>query len=192
MVDKMLRICYTSTMENVIKQIVEDSTLILRDSKAYDLKNFSLNMLKIDPSPHRRGHLGGMYAKGPGISLSSKLIRDSSSIVKSFGFGIFKEYPSFETDAIIGSFFFKDVNHYLKGITTHEIAHAAQFFLMRKLKKEEDKDFAGHQRVFKDLYGLLRTKLINHSLEPQLPLKQEYQRILKEAKALEIDRVFCI
>jgi hypothetical protein len=133
--------------------------------------DYSLAQIKFDWAPTRRSSRGGIYAKGPGINIAMNWVPTCF-----VGIGRFYEYKSFDSDKVIGGFFYDDPVLKLKAIIVHEMAHTIQFF---HYKKEKIK-CKPHGPIFKKYYAELREEFINNLLPDQKELKMRYITLLKE------------
>ena len=129
---------------------------------------------KLDWDYKRRTSRGGIYKNGPGINIamsSAALINHDSSKVYRF-----YEYPSYDSDKVIGGFYATDYLLKLQAIVAHEVAHAVQFFEYKKLNIR----CKPHGYVFKKYYSLFRTKFINNNIPKQAALAERYDASLKK------------
>jgi hypothetical protein len=134
---------------------------------------FSLSLFKLDWSVRRRSSRGGIYGTLPGINIAMQIACTEYSVVSRV-----YEYKSFDSDRIIGGFYYCDANLKLGLHICHEMAHAAQFY--RKFVLNDDSYDKPHGESFKKPYRVLRTKILNPLLEPQEPLKLEYESFIKK------------
>lgn len=137
-------------------------------------KNFSVKVMKWDWNPSRVSSRGGIYAKGPGINIAMRnnFLRYSTPVDK------FYEYPSYDSDPIIGGIYYTVPEIKLKAIIAHEVSHAIQWYEAR-LKNTRYKP---HGLEFKQFYKELRVLFINDQLEDQNKLKQDYHNNLSAIK----------
>lgn len=135
-------------------------------------EHYTLESIKLDWSPSRRSHRGGFYAKGPGINLAMKLLRDSPEGVPIR----FYEYKSYDADKTIGGFYSYNSKFYNQAIVLHEIAHSVQFYTY-KLYNTRCKP---HGPMFKGYYKQLREALLNPLLPDQQSCKQDYDAYIKD------------
>ena len=133
--------------------------------ETYDSK-FALST-KLDWSPRRRSSRGGLYSNGPGINIAM-----NASVPNTQGSVVYRfyEYPSYDSDKVIGGFYAIDPYIKLEAIITHEIAHALQFYHYVKSNTR----CKPHGPVFKSFYSALRKQFINHKLPDQLALEKDY------------------
>ena len=130
--------------------------------------DFKLAKLTLDWKESRRSSRGGWYKAGPGINLAmTKYVYSSDELYRVY------EYPSFDSDPIIGGFYSDNPHLYLAMTVCHEMAHAAQFYAHNILKKLIDKP---HGDTFKTPYKALRIRLLNPILPNQLELKNRYEK----------------
>lgn len=135
--------------------------------------DFKLGLFKLDWSKRRRSSRGGLYGNAPGISIAMHLAtRDPQGVAKCY------EYKSFDDDPVIGGFYYKDTSYKLAMHICHEMAHAAQFYAAY-ITRTQDID-RPHGDSFKNPYRKLRISILNPRLEPQEPLKQEYEDFIKK------------
>jgi SprT-like family len=135
-------------------------------------KDFTCD-IKLDWDFKRRTSRGGIYKNGPGINIamaSAALIMHNPKDVYRF-----YEYPSYDSNNVIGGFYAKDYLLKLRAIIAHEVAHAVQFFEYKKLNIR----CKPHGPVFKKHYSTLRTTFINNDIPNQLILKKDYEDSLK-------------
>jgi hypothetical protein len=129
--------------------------------------------VNLDWSTARRSSRGGIYKNGPGINIamsSAALIDNSNQNVYRF-----YEYPSYDSDKVIGGFYSKDYTDKLYAIIAHEVAHAVQFFEYKKLSIR----CKPHGPIFKKYYSLFRKQFINEYIpKNQLSLKDQYDEQL--------------
>jgi hypothetical protein len=125
--------------------------------------------VKIDYSPRRRTHRGGIYANGPAINIAAYLFKDlhKSQVIR------FYEYPSYDADPIIGGCFASPEN-FIYLTVGHEVAHACQFFEKRRQKLE---NVTPHGVLFKNIYKDIRLEL-NKLLVPQEWSTKEYSNLI--------------
>jgi len=130
--------------------------------------------LKTDWSNARRSSRGGVYKNGPGINIAMS----SAALIYHNPVDVYRfyEYPSYDSNSIIGGFYAKDYLIKLEAIIAHEVAHAVQFFEYKKLNTR----CKPHGPIFKKYYTLLRKEFINHKLADQNPLKQQYEDSLRK------------
>lgn len=127
--------------------------------------------LRVDWDRKRSRSRGGVYANGPGISIAMY----SAAPINSPGVYRFYEYPSYDSNSIIGGFYSTNWTHKLEAIIAHEMAHAVQFFEYAKLGIR----CKPHGPLFKKHYAALRTQFVNAQLPNQAPLAEEYAAIIK-------------
>lgn len=135
--------------------------------------DYRLAKIQLDWSPRRRSSRGGIYKNGPGINIAMSWIPATFN-----GVGRFYEYPSFDTNPVIGGFFYDDPIIKLKAIIVHEMAHSVQFFHYKK----ENIRCKPHGPLFKKYYAELRQEFINDLLKDQKELKIRYLELLKAIK----------
>jgi hypothetical protein len=130
-------------------------------------KDFTLTT-KLDWNPTRRCSRGGMYAKGPGINIAMKDVypRCKGEIYR------FYEYPSYDSNSVIGGFYSREPIHKTQAILLHEVAHALQYFAYKK----NNTRCKPHGPMFKNFYKRLRIEFLNHKLPEQLELKHDYEQ----------------
>jgi hypothetical protein len=134
--------------------------------------------IKLDWSYTRRSSRGGIYKDGPGINIamsSAALVTKSPDSVYRF-----YEYPSYDSDLVIGGFYAQDYTLKLQAIIAHEVAHAVQFFEYSKLNIR----CKPHGPIFKKYYSLFRTTFINDKLPEQNQLRQNYTDTIKETNSM--------
>lgn len=132
--------------------------------------DYKLSVVRFDWSPSRRSSRGGIYASGPGINIALNWYPKTTIDI-----GRFYEYRSFDSDPLIGGFFYRDPILKLQAIVVHEMAHTAQFFQYHKTGVR----CKPHGPVFKKYYRELREEFINHLLPDQKTAKIEYEQIIK-------------
>jgi len=121
----------------------------------------------LDWGAKRRCSRGGYYADGPGINIAMKWCIDKAE-------GEIKrvyEYKSFDSDPFIGGIYTRNKYDKLRLTILHEIGHALQYYSYRL------NGFRGkpHGTTWKNFYRRLREQFLNHQLEDQAALKQEYE-----------------
>lgn len=116
-------------------------------------EKFKLEYFRRDWSPARRCSRGGWYAKGPGINIAMFRYCFDTPTARVY------EYPSFDSDPVIGGFYPSHKDHYLASVVCHEMAHAAQGYAYMVLQKPRG---TPHGPDFKTPYAILRKKLLNH------------------------------
>lgn len=129
--------------------------------------------IKLDWDFKRRTSRGGIYKNGPGINIamaSAALIMHNPKYVYRF-----YEYPSYDSNSIIGGFYAKDYLLKLQAIIAHEVAHAVQFFEYKKLNVS----CKPHGPIFKKYYSMFRNEFINKNIPKQSVLKAEYENSLR-------------
>lgn len=130
--------------------------------------DFSLVRCKLDWSTRRRSSRGGWY-NGPGINIAMHLYTRKLGLYRQY------EYPSFDSDPVIGGFYSTEASHALGMVICHEMAHAVQYYRDRVLNIKIDRP---HGESFKNPYRELRINILNPCLPPQEKLKQEYHKPL--------------
>ena len=98
-----------------------------------------------------RGQCSNGGAKGITIDLWC-LRKDSSRMT---------EYSAYASDAVIGSMDCVDPNHHLMCIVAHEVAHHVQYRWGPRTRWLESKYKKPHGEGFRDLYRILRSRLVN-------------------------------
>lgn len=138
------------------------------------LCDFSIDLFKLDWSTRRRSSRGGIYGNSvPGINIAMQLAcTEYSKTARLY------EYSSFDSDPVIGGFYYRDANLKLGLHICHEVAHSVQFY--RKLVLEDGSYDRPHGESFKRPYRVLRTKILNPKLEAQKELKLEYETLIKK------------
>lgn len=138
------------------------------------LCDFSIGLFKLDWSTRRRSSRGGVYGNlVPGINIAMQLACvEYSKVARQY------EYKSFDSDPVIGGFYYRDSNLKLGLHICHEVAHAVQFY--RHLVLEDNSYDKPHGNSFKKPYRRLREKILNPCLEEQTSLKEEYETLIKE------------
>jgi hypothetical protein len=155
-----------------------------------DCKEFVLHKCVLDWSPRRRSSRGGWYSTGPGINIAMAITTKPKTIPYRM-----YEYPSFDSDSVIGGFYSEDLDLALGMTICHEMAHAVQFFRVIHLKKPRGKP---HGPDFKTPYSMLRKALINPHIHSQTLYKERYDKLVKEtvkgvfplANDKELDHLF--
>jgi hypothetical protein len=161
--------------ENKIKanNIAQRFTLALESYVKDNLYNDFTCSLTLDWSKTRRASRGGIYRNGPGINIAmngAALINlDDNTIYR------FYEYPSYDSNSIIGGFYGKDYTLKLKAIIAHEVAHAVQMFEYSKFNFR----CKPHGAVFKKHYSTFRKLFVNSLLPNQVILRTEYDDMIK-------------
>jgi hypothetical protein len=156
-------------------------------SKWSDCKDFALHKCTLDWSKTRRSSRGGWYATGPGINIAMAVsAKQRGELYRMY------EYPSFDTDPVIGGFYATDPNLALGMVICHEMAHAVQFFRIIHLGYARGKP---HGTEFKQPYAQLRKAILNPLLVNQKQLKTEYELMIKSitnptASNKELDYLF--
>ena len=121
----------------------------------------------LDWSAKRRCSRGGYYADGPGINIAMKWCthKAEGEIKRVY------EYKSFYSDPFIGGIYTRDKYDKLRLTILHEIGHALQYYSYRL------NGFRGkpHGTTWKNFYRRLREQFLNHRLEDQTALRQEYE-----------------
>lgn len=121
----------------------------------------------LDWSEKRSCSRGGIYADGPGISIAMKhsVYAADGEIKRVY------EYKSFDSDPFIGGIYTRDKYDKLRLTILHEIGHALQYYSYRI------NGFRGkpHGTTWKNFYRRLREQFLNHRLEDQTLLRQEYE-----------------
>lgn len=116
-------------------------------------------MVKLDWSPSRTHSRGGLYKQGPGINIG--MLHAATAPNKQYRY---REYPSFDADRYIGGFVSERGYDQLEAIILHEIAHAIQFFELKKMNTK----CTPHGPVFKHYYKLLREEFLNKRLHKKV------------------------
>lgn len=137
--------------------------------------------VKLDDSPRRKSHRGGLYAKGYGMSLAMYILPRSLDILTSPKH--VWEYNSFKNDPVIGELYTKQPKLEYMLTIAHEMAHAWQQF---QDKQGIAKDDGPHQFLFKKLYAELRARFVNPHCEPQYEMKKEYLDFISKIKKREL------
>jgi len=121
----------------------------------------------LDWSAKRRCSRGGYYADGPGINIAMKwcCFLTQGEILRVY------EYRSFDADPFIGGIYTRKKYDKLRLTILHEIGHALQYYSYR-LNGFRCKP---HGTTWKNFYRRLREQFLNHQLEDQAALKQEYE-----------------
>lgn len=165
-------------LPDLVSRYIVDSLDTLNDEFKY-LKVSA----RIDFSPKRVTHRGGLYAKGPGINLAGNLITNLYNNQKRVGslLSKFNEYPSYSKDPIIGSVIITDWTQYVKLVVAHEVAHACQQYLRFRDKLENE---APHGTLFKSIYRTIRLS-INSTLPDQIVYSKMYNDKLGFIKKVE-------
>ena len=172
-----------------MKQQISDCVLHYSNNCTKLLKDFApeyyvvKKIVKVDYSPNRKTHRGGIYAKGPGFNLAGDSLLYFANQQKKYGVIHFMEYKSFEKDPIIGSAFTDDWESYVALTVGHEVSHAVQLYIekMRKLERG-----APHGDFFKKIYTMLRIEL-NRQLPDQKAAQKEFQDLLKSVRKIEYE-----
>lgn len=138
-------------------------------------RKFELVTVKTDWSPKRRGSRGGMYAKGPGINmaLDHRYLQNRHTVTKWY------EYASFDSHTVYGGFYYTNPRIKLLALTAHEVAHAIQFFE----QVQTGIRVKPHGTEFKSHYATLRKEFVNHLIEDQKTLFNEYTKANESFKA---------
>ena len=110
-------------------------------------------------SDRRRSSRGGIKKDGtPHISMGMSI---PGSTAPYPGFGArFKEYRSIEDDKVIGGIFSTDWLDYYRCLAAHETSHAVQAVVFRS-GVDSHKMRKPHGQGWKEIYGLLRAKVVN-------------------------------
>lgn len=130
---------------------------------------------KVDWSTARRSSRGGIYKDGPGINIAMQQAVPDNGNVSVYRF---YEYPSFDSDHVIGGFYSTNPYHKLEAVIAHEVAHAVQFYSYTKTGTR----CKPHGTVFKQYYSMLRKQFVNSQLPDQAPLEKVYADYLKQIK----------
>jgi hypothetical protein len=148
--------------------IAQRFTLTLESYVKDTLYNDFTCSLKLDWSKTRRTSRGGLYCNGPGINIAM----NSAALISLDGNTVYRfyEYPSYDSNSIIGGFYAKDYTIKLKAIIAHEVAHAVQFFAYKKLNIR----CKPHGPLFKIHYSTFRELFINSLLSDQKAMFKEY------------------
>jgi hypothetical protein len=134
-------------------------------------KDFTMSV-KLDWSKKRISSRGGLYSTGPGINMAMYIIcPDNKGQIYRF-----YEYPSYDSDLVIGGFYSKDPMDKVKAILLHETAHAIQFFSYHKTNTR----CKPHGAVFKKYYQQLREQFLNYKLPNQNKYKIEYEAYINK------------
>lgn len=128
--------------------------------------DYMLEMVKLDWNPRRRSSRGGIYAAGPGINIAmrAEFMEECKTVRR------FYEYASYDSNTIIGGFYYTNPMFKLKTIIAHEMAHTAQFFEYKKLNYR----CKPHGPTFKKFYKDFRLQFINQHIENQEELHKAY------------------
>ena len=173
----------TDEITKLVHKYVEASKDALR---TFCPEFYYINLVtKVDFSTRRRSHRGGMYAKGPGISMAGSCFTQAYSYYKiDGGYSKFEEYPSFKRDPIIGSAFVNNLEQLIALNTGHEVAHACQWYLIFQDKLYANKE-NGHGEFFQKIYQKIRL-VLNKELPDQLEAQRSYNDFLKSIKKREL------
>jgi hypothetical protein len=144
--------------------------------KSHLFNGFKLTT-KLDWSKKRISSRGGIYKDGPGINISM-----INAFPNNLGTTVYRfcEYPSYDSDKVIGGFYSRNPYDKLRAIVAHEVAHAVQMYSYRVLNIR----CAPHGPIFKKYYAIFREQFVNSSksLENQVELKSEYESYIAALK----------
>lgn len=128
-------------------------------------EGFQLAHLELDWSKRRTRSQGGMYFKGPGISIAMYRYLSRPRLL---AYRV-HEYPSFDKDPEIGGFFTDKASDAVKMAICHEMAHACQYY---SYEIDGYRD-TPHGKVFKSIYKEIRNRFLN----PYLPCQETVKEV---------------
>ena len=143
-------------------------------------QGFQLSYLRLDWSNNRTRSKGGMYYKGPGISIAmAKYSRRSVDAYRVY------EYSSFDKDPEIGGFFTDNIVDAMRMVICHEMAHACQYYDY-EIKGYKD---VPHGQVFKDIYRDIRNVFLNPYLPNQELVKELFCKQAVDDRKLALSEI---
>ena len=138
--------------------------------------SFQMGEVKLDFSKSRTTSKGGVVKFDgvwmPFINVAMHNYTQATNVYR------FYEYKSYDEDKIIGGFYSDNIEHRIKAVLCHEMAHAIQFWHKYYNNIQNVKP---HGEEFKTYYAALRQVFLNAELPNQIVMGSRYRELKKIA-----------
>lgn len=158
------------------KQYVSDIETFIQTWHHKGCSSFQMGEVKFDFSKNRVRSRGGIATFNgvwmPFISIAMHNYTQPTNVYR------FYEYKSYDEDKVIGGFYSDNIEHRLKAVLCHEMAHAIQFWRKYYCNLQNVKP---HGEEFKTYYAALRQVFLNNELPDQVDTGARYRDLKKIA-----------
>lgn len=158
------------------KQYVSDIEAFIQTWPHKGCSSFQMGEVKFDFSKRRVTSKGGISKlEGvwvPFINIAMHNYTQPTNVYR------FYEYKSYDEDKVIGGFYSDNIEHRLKAVLCHEMAHAIQFWRSYYCNLQNVKP---HGEEFKTYYAAIRQVFLNNELPDQVDTGARYRELKKIA-----------